>query len=103
MRLSTYAMTAAISVMTALLLTVTLQAQTVTTGQLAGTVTDQSGAAVANGSVQIKSLDNGSVTTAKTNGEGYYQFSLLKPGNYIVTASMPGFESASRQVSVSLG
>ena len=103
MRLWTYAMTAAISVMTVLLLALTMQAQTVTTGQLAGTVTDPSGAAVANGSVQIKSLADGSVTTTKTNEQGYYQFSLLKPGPYGVTVTVSGFESASKQITVSLG
>src|SRR5579863_2765317 len=60
---------------------VQLSAQTITTGQLAGTVTDPSGAVVANTDVQLKSLDEGSVTNGKTSTQGYYQFAYLKPGN----------------------
>jgi Carboxypeptidase regulatory-like domain len=78
-------------------------AQTITTGELAGTITDPSGAVVANGNVQLKSIDEGSVANAKTNSTGYYQFSYLKPGNYRVTATGAGFQSEQKNVSVALG
>ena len=78
-------------------------AQTITTGELAGTVTDPSGAVVANSPVQIKSLDEGSVTNQKTSSNGYYHFAYLKPGNYSVTVSAPGFQASEKKVVVALG
>lgn len=78
-------------------------AQTITTGELAGTVTDPSGAVVANSPVQIKSLDEGSVTNQKTSSNGYYHFAYLKPGNYSVTVTAPGFQASEKKVVVALG
>ena len=78
-------------------------AQTITTGELAGTVTDPSGAVVADASVELKSLDEGSVTNTKTSSTGYYQFAYLKPGNYAVTVIGPGFQSSQKKVTVALG
>jgi carboxypeptidase family protein len=77
--------------------------QTITTGELAGTVTDPTGAVVADASVQLKSLDVGSVIKTKTNAQGYYQFSLLRPGTYVVDVTASGFESAKKQLGVALG
>ncbi|HTC49110.1 MAG TPA: carboxypeptidase-like regulatory domain-containing protein [Candidatus Aquilonibacter sp.] len=78
-------------------------AQTITTGELAGTITDPSGAVVASANLQLKSLDEGSVANAKTSSTGYYQFSYLKPGNYRLTATGPGFQSEQKNVTVALG
>jgi len=83
--------------------TLGLSAQTITTGELAGTITDPSGAVVAAAAVEIKSLDEGSVNNTKTNASGYYQVSYLKPGNYSVTATAPGFQSSQKKVTVALG
>src|SRR6202021_2684115 len=78
-------------------------AQTITTGELAGTITDPSGAVVANAPVQLKSLDEGSVNTQNTTSSGYYHFAYLKPGNYSVTVSAPGFQASEKKVAVALG
>jgi len=78
-------------------------AQTMTTGELAGTITDPSGAVVPNANVLLKSLDEGSIVNVKTNSNGYYQFSYLKPGNYSVTANASGFQSSQKSVAVALG
>lgn len=78
-------------------------AQTITTGQLVGTVTDPSGAVLANASVQLKSIEQGSVTTTKTNGKGYYDFSYLRPGTYSVSVTAGGFQSSERTANVALG
>src|ERR1700728_4422880 len=78
-------------------------AQTITTGELAGTITDPSGAVVANANVELRSLDEGSVTNTKTNTTGYYQFAYLKPGNYSVTVIGSGFQSSQKKVTVALG
>jgi hypothetical protein len=78
-------------------------AQTITTGELAGTITDPSGAVVPNANVALKSLDEGSVVNVKTNSNGYYQFTYVKPGNYSVTANASGFQSSQRKITVALG
>jgi hypothetical protein len=78
-------------------------AQTITTGELAGTITDPSGAVVANAAVQLKSLDEGSVNNAKSSADGYYKFAYLKPGNYSVSVSAAGFQSSDKKVVVALG
>ena len=78
-------------------------AQTITTGELAGTVTDPSGAVVASAPVQLKSLDEGSVNNQKTSSNGYYKFAYLKPGNYSVTVTAPGFQASERKTVVALG
>jgi hypothetical protein len=80
-----------------------LWAQTTTTGGLSGIVSDPSGAVVPNAAVQLKSLDNGSVANATTNGEGYYKFAYLHPGNYSVSVTAPGFQSTQKTTVVSLG
>ncbi|MBV8707550.1 MAG: carboxypeptidase regulatory-like domain-containing protein, partial [Acidobacteriaceae bacterium] len=70
-----------------------LSAQTVTTGQLTGIVTDPAGAAVVNGKLTLTSDDTGEVQNATTSTSGEFRFSLLRPGNYTIVVSAPGFES----------
>ncbi|QNI30241.1 carboxypeptidase regulatory-like domain-containing protein [Alloacidobacterium dinghuense] len=81
----------------------TAYSQSLTSGDIAGTVTDPSGANVANASVYVKSLDTGQAQTVATNGAGTYRVSLLKPGKYSLTVTAPGFETASVNVDVSAG
>src|SRR5579872_5859530 len=80
-----------------------LWAQTTTTGELSGSVTDPTGAVVPNADVTLKSLDTGSVTNGKTTGEGLYKFAYLHPGNYSVKVDAQGFQSTEKQVVVALG
>jgi len=78
-------------------------AQTITTGQLSGIVTDPSGAVMPNVPVQLKSLDSGAVTNGKTTSQGYYEFAYLKPGNYSVSVNAAGFQVVEKKVAVALG
>ena len=73
-----------------------IYAQT-TTGALVGTVTDLSGAAVPNASVDAVNLATNvkSATTATSTGD--YRFGNLPAGTYNVTATAPGFTAASRR------
>ena len=80
-----------------------LPAQTLTTGQVTGTVTDPAGAVVASAPVTLKNNDTGATTATKTNATGAYSFPLLAPGTYTITVNAAGFSSSSRAVSVSLG
>ena len=63
---------------------------------LLGTVTDSSGAAVANVKVTITETRTGITRTSPTNDSGNYVFPDLPPGTYTVTAEQSGFKRASR-------
>jgi outer membrane receptor protein involved in Fe transport len=78
-------------------------AQTTTTGDVSGVISDPTGAVVPNASVSLKNADTGSSQATKSNAAGVYHFSLLQPGNYSVTVAAGGFQSVERRVSVALG
>lgn len=71
-----------------------VQAQTAGTGSIAGTVTDQSGAAVAEASVTIIDTATNTSRTAVTNDVGRYAFANVPPGTYDVTINKSGFRVA---------
>lgn len=61
-------------------------------GTVAGTVTDKSGAAVANATVKATSQDLGkTLGTAVTDSSGGYRIDALIPGRYTVSITSPGF------------
>jgi hypothetical protein len=78
-------------------------AQTTTTGDISGVISDPTGAVVPNASLSLKNIDNGSSQAAKSNSGGAYHFSLLQPGNYSVTVVASGFQSVTRKLTVALG
>ncbi len=59
--------------------------------ELSGTVTDSAGAVVAKATVTIKSLDNGAMTTSKTNAQGAFLFPFVAPGAYSVQVDATGY------------
>src|SRR5258708_25607753 len=63
---------------------------------LLGTVTDSSGAAVANAKVLVTETNTGIGRTSETNDSGNYVFPDLPPGTYRVTAELSGFKRESR-------
>ena len=63
-------------------------------GNMLGTITDQSKAAVPGATVTITEVASGAVKTAKTNESGVYDFEALQPGTYRITASQTGFKEA---------
>ena len=78
-------------------------AQSTVTGELAGTVTDPSGAIVASGTVTLKSDATGETHTSATSTAGEFHFSLLRPGVYTVTVVAQGFERTEQKVTIGLG
>ena len=78
-------------------------AQTTVTGDLAGIVTDPTGATVANAKVTVKADATGETYTATTNGTGEFRISLLRPGTYTVVVSSTGFQDSTQKGTVSLG
>ena len=70
-----------------------LFSQTMTTGDIVGTVTDSSGAVVPNAAVTVKLTATNETRTVNTNSTGQYRFSLMKPGEYTVSATATGLKS----------
>lgn len=64
-------------------------------GTLTGTVTDASGAAVPNASVQLTNPLTNEVLNGKTNGTGDFSFPELQVGAYKLLVSAPGFSAKS--------
>jgi hypothetical protein len=77
--------------------------QSLTSGDIAGTVTDPSGAAVPGATVTLKNAATGATQTSSSNATGAYRFALLNPGTYSVSISAQGFQPLERSISVSVG
>src|SRR5437588_10779371 len=60
-------------------------------GAVRGTVTDSSGAVVANAKVSLTNKDTGLVVSTITAGDGTYTFSPVKIGSYKVSVEAAGF------------
>src|SRR5437870_13272340 len=71
-------------------------------GNITGTVTDPTGAAVPNAEIAITDLDRGITYTTKTTSEGNFTQTHLLAGRYQVKVTAPGFSefSASTDVQV---
>jgi carboxypeptidase family protein len=79
------------------------KAQTSTTGDLTGVVTDPAGAVVPNVKVQLRNVAQGGTHDTKTNDAGVYRFSLLPAGQYEVSVQASGFQALSTTTSVNIG
>ena len=69
-----------------------LQAQSTSGGGIQGTITDPSGAAVANAQVTATNTDTGVATTHTTSGTGTYSIQPLPVGTYNVEVVAKGFQ-----------
>jgi hypothetical protein len=61
------------------------------TTSLTGIVTDPSGAVIPAASITIVNLESGTQREETSDGQGRYNFALLPPGNYKLTARAAGF------------
>ena len=80
-----------------------LVAQTTSSGGFTGVVSDPSGAIVPDAIVELKDNAKGDTQSTRTNAEGEYLYSFLRPGNFTLTVSHPGFKATSRALDISLG
>jgi hypothetical protein len=87
----------------ALIMAPSLIAQSLSSGDLSGTVTDPSGAVVPNATVTLKSNGGGQNRSTTSNAAGAYRFSLLPPGSYTVSASAQGFSKAETVTTINIG
>jgi len=66
-------------------------------GTMAGTVTDTSGAAVANATVTLTNLDNAQKHSIETDASGNYTFVSILPGRYKLEGEKTGFKKFLRE------
>lgn len=59
--------------------------------EILGTVTDQSGAAVAGAKIRATNQDTNISKDAVTGSEGRFRITLLNPGDYVITVERDGF------------
>jgi hypothetical protein len=82
--------------LTAVLLFAAASLAQTTSTSIIGTVTDPSGAAVANVKVKAKQIQTGVTREDITSSSGDYSFPLIDVGTYEVTAEAAGFKSITR-------
>jgi Carboxypeptidase regulatory-like domain len=78
-------------------------AQSLTSGDIAGTILDPTGAAVVGATVTLKNNETGATETAASSNTGAYRFSLLNPGSCDVSVRATGFQNAQQTVTVAVG
>ena len=75
-----------------------------TTADIVGTVTDPTGAVIANARVTVVNLDTREQREVTSNSSGEYQVSLLPVGRYSITIKVAGFKtSTTNNLSVEAG
>jgi hypothetical protein len=77
-------------------------AQTISTGELTGNVTDPSGKIIAEAKVDLTNA-TGEKASIATGGTGEFRFPLLRPGPYTLAVSAAGFETKTQRTTVELG
>lgn len=79
-----------------------LLAQSSTSGDISGQVTDPAGAIVARAKLTVVNTQTGLTATATTNGKGFYRFALLPPGEYTITVKAATFQEATRKMELAV-
>ena len=73
------------------------------TGQIAGTVKDSSGAVIPSATVEAFNAATGFKQKTTTGADGFYRMVLLPAGKYQVTATASGFASSTGQAEAGVG
>ena len=77
--------------------------QNVTSAALTGLVQDGTGAVVNGANVTAKNLETNQQTTTTSDHEGRYRFPYLRTGVYDLTIEAQGFETFTRQLTLTVG
>lgn len=75
----------------------------VSSAQLGGAISDNSGAVIAGAHVTILNTGTGASRSAESNPTGEFIVPTLDPGTYTVTVEAPGFETAVNTVTLTVG
>ena len=67
------------------------------TASVLGRVTDNSGAVVPQTTVTAEHIETGQKTISRADEAGHYTLPKLAPGNYRITAELPGFKRIVRE------
>ncbi len=78
-------------------------AQSNISGDIAGSVTDSSGAIIPNAQVKVTSEARGEVKSVASDASGNFRVPLLSPGKYKISVTAPGFDTSTAEVTVSAG
>jgi hypothetical protein len=78
-------------------------AQSLISGDIAGAVTDPSGAAIQGATVTATNTGTGLVKTVQSGGAGDFKIGLLPVGAYTVTITAPNFQTIQQTVNVVIG
>ncbi|MFP5234782.1 MAG: carboxypeptidase regulatory-like domain-containing protein [Acidobacteriota bacterium] len=78
-------------------------AQSTISGDISGTITDPTGAAIPGAKVTITNAATGAAQTVISGGSGEYHVGLLQPGAYKVSASATNFRTTQASTTVAVG
>jgi len=87
----------------ALALSTAIFAQNISTSQLSGTVRDQQGAALPSAIVTIADDARGIARIVTSDATGRFEFLLLPPGTYTLTASAKNFSTLEESITLTVG
>src|SRR5437016_11661786 len=73
------------------------------TGQVSGTVLDESGALIPNANITVVNTETGLTRQLKSDSVGVYSTAALPPGKYEDRAKIEGFHTLVRQANVEAG
>ena len=90
-----FALRTAIALLLVLCGTLSVVAQTITSGTVIGTISDPTGAVVPKAEVTLTNTETNATSTQVTNDAGGYAFPNVAPGTYKITVKMAGFRTAS--------
>src|SRR3954454_4531388 len=94
----------AVALCLALLCAQSATAQTVTTGNISGTITDAQGGVLPGATVTAVHTDTGTNYEAVTGGDGRFSILNVRVGTYTITVNMSGFKDQKQEkVVVELG
>jgi hypothetical protein len=80
-----------------------VSAQTVTTGDVTGTVVDPAGAVLANAEITLKNTEVGEARTVFSSAAGRYRFTFVRSGKYEVFASSRDLVSDTAEFDLAVG
>jgi hypothetical protein len=78
-------------------------AQSLISGDIAGIITDSSGAAIVGASIMVTNTGTGAAKTVTSGAAGDYRVGLLQPGTYTVSVTAPNFQTTQSSTAVSVG